>query len=768
MKIEKIRIHNFKVFKDFYIDFNSSDAIVFDGPNGFGKTTVYDAIELLVTGEIRRYKTLKDGLIDNRQTFSENPFFYEGAMNGEDISIQIQFNLDGITHILERFALSAEIASTLDFGIYRLYIKDDFESEEHTLIANEKEYLSELFGANYERNFQFLNYVEQEECLFLLKNSDKKRKEYIAHLFDLTEFELKIKRIEEIKKRVDLLCNPARKTEVDDLEKEIKVISDTLLTEVSTTQYIRVFQNKEYVWDTESVDITKINYPSIAGDNGILDQLKLLILRKDIFKQYRKNRAVNFITENIGRVQEYFKYGQFIDVKDAFRTQRNELTTLLDLLQQLNALNSQNLVNTLDFTNYSFIPEILKTNFSIEKAELQNSLQELTGLDRIYADITVSRNLLKDKLLLLKDNKTANGECLFCGYDWGSVEELLIQIELRAEQIKEINSDKTTRFDSRFSQFKLGVLKEIIESINTRISTIRFDNVFVSELLGIERSNYNQILTAFEFLGFNPQRYINLQPSADIVVQMPEFTAAINALKVDIPEELIESYFQEILMEYFDGSHDAIDGLTIATIEQKQGYLKYLWTASQSVLLNTKNSALATMKQKYDDAKKTSSDLNVLKNKYNGSLKSFQKKIIKDIEIIFHVYSGRIMQCFQGGLGLFIFSEKEGIRFQSNPNKTYDAVFSMSSGQLSALIISFTLALHKKYALNKLILIDDPVQTMDELNLYGFIDLLRNEFAQDQIIMSTHEDMMSAFMRYKFKNYNFTEKRVNLKEFITA
>jgi len=70
----------------------------------------------------------------------------------------------------------------------------------------------------------------------------------------------------------------------------------------------------------------------------------------------------------------------------------------------------------------------------------------------------------------------------------------------------------------------------------------------------------------------------------------------------------------------------------------------------------------------------------------------------------------------------------------------------------------------KKYSQNKIILIDDPVQTMDELYLYGFIDLLRNEFSNNQIIMSTHEDMMSAFMRYKFKNYNLSEKRINLKE----
>ena len=170
------------------------------------------------------------------------------------------------------------------------------------------------------------------------------------------------------------------------------------------------------------------------------------------------------------------------------------------------------------------------------------------------------------------------------------------------------------------------------------------------------------------------------------------------------------------------------------------------------------------MTKSRDDAKEIIQKLKELKNTYNTSLKSYQKKIIKDIEIVFHVFSGRIMQSFQGGIGLFIFSEKDGLRFQTDSNKTYDAVFTMSSGQLSALIISFTLSLHKKYSQNKIVLIDDPVQTMDELNIYGFIDLLRNEFRDNQIIMSTHEDMMSAFMRYKFKNYNLKEKRVNLKE----
>jgi exonuclease SbcC len=245
---------------------------------------------------------------------------------------------------------------------------------------------------------------------------------------------------------------------------------------------------------------------------------------------------------------------------------------------------------------------------------------------------------------------------------------------------------------------------------------------------------------------------------------MDEFKKEIFSLKANIEEQLIESYFKDYFIQYFDSKIDEVGLINVENIEKKQNYLSYLWSLSQNEFLIAKTKEFKDKTEKYEKAKAASVQLNALKSIYQKSLKTFQKKIIKDIEIIFHIYSGRIMQCFQGGLGLFIFAQKEGIRFQSNPNKTYDAVFSMSSGQLSALIISFTLALHKKYSQNRILLIDDPVQTMDELNLYGFIDLLRNEFSDNQIIMSTHEDMMSAFMRYKFKNYNLVEKRINLKE----
>jgi len=168
-------------------------------------------------------------------------------------------------------------------------------------------------------------------------------------------------------------------------------------------------------------------------------------------------------------------------------------------------------------------------------------------------------------------------------------------------------------------------------------------------------------------------------------------------------------------------------------------------------------------KERYENALNIKAKLGKIKRIYKKSLEDYQKKIIGDIEILFHIYSGRIIQDCQGGMGLFI-CDKSGIRFLEDPKKTHDALFTMSSGQLAVLIIAFTLTLNKKYSKNKLLFVDDPVQTLDELNITSLVELLRTEFADRQIFLSTHEDKMSAYMRYKFEKYGIETKQLSFKD----
>jgi exonuclease SbcC len=152
----------------------------------------------------------------------------------------------------------------------------------------------------------------------------------------------------------------------------------------------------------------------------------------------------------------------------------------------------------------------------------------------------------------------------------------------------------------------------------------------------------------------------------------------------------------------------------------------------------------------------------------NSEINRFKSDVVQTMQIPFYIYSGRIVQTFNKGSG-FILAVESGeelktIKFVANSETSHDAVFSLSSGQLSALVISFMLTLNKVYSQNNLLLIDDPSQSMDDLNITGLIELLRNDFKGSNIILSTHEEHISQYMSYKFSKANIRIGRINLKD----
>lgn len=96
-----------------------------------------------------------------------------------------------------------------------------------------------------------------------------------------------------------------------------------------------------------------------------------------------------------------------------------------------------------------------------------------------------------------------------------------------------------------------------------------------------------------------------------------------------------------------------------------------------------------------------------------------------------------------------------------------DILYSMSSGQLSAVAISFLLCMNQVYGKHNpcsVLLIDDPVQTIDDVNIVGLVDLLRYEFEDRQIFISTHEQTFEWFLRYRYSKADKAVKIFNMKE----
>lgn len=769
MNIKKISIKNFKVFQNINIDFEDANLIVFDGPNGFGKTSLYDAIELLFTGEIRRFKSLAPLVIDNRESFNEHPFLCDYADG--DISITIEFSKNQSNYILSREALRENLNNKIDFSIYKLYTQESFIAEEKSLIENEEEFLNELLGSDYKQNFHFLNYIEQEDSLFLLKDKDKNRKSNISHLFNVTEFEDKIAKLDIVKRKINELCNQTKELELNTLKESILNIENFLKNEFKNIEFLKLFPEKTISWDTETFDFTDYSFENLFDEDGIVTKLKKLVERKDSFKNYIKNSKIERLIQDKDNTENFLLFYNFSDRKKELLEQKIEIEYYKEIVETLTDFSIEDIKNKVidsKLIDYDFIDDSSKSKFKDDLINIQSNIQELDELEAIYLRIKESREKLIENIEKLKEEEKVEnkGICFLCGYNWETFDILLANIEEQTSSLEEITSSKNKKIEEDSSEFKQWIVKDIIPLFNLKLEQNQLDLSFVEKLNSIDESIFNTKKIEFEKINFNYNEYLNTQIDSKIDINFVDvIVPKLESLKSEIQTLEIASYFSELFSMYFDNDIDKLDSFSLDNIKQKEDFLKYKYSSLQNSILAEQRIELENKSIKFENAKLLDRKITALKSVYDNSLKDYQRRVIKDIEIIFHIYSGRIMQDFQGGLGLFIFSDKDGIRFQTNPSKTFDAIFSMSSGQLSALIISFTLALHKKYSQNKIILIDDPVQTMDEINIVGFIDLLRNEFNTNQIIVSTHEDMASAFMRYKFKNYGLNQMRVNLKSF---
>lgn len=92
-----------------------------------------------------------------------------------------------------------------------------------------------------------------------------------------------------------------------------------------------------------------------------------------------------------------------------------------------------------------------------------------------------------------------------------------------------------------------------------------------------------------------------------------------------------------------------------------------------------------------------------------------------------------------------------------------DVLYNMSSGQLVSIAIAFLLSLNKLYDNSKFLAIDDPVQTIDDINFWGLIETIRHEFYGYNLFVSTHEDNYASLLRYKLENLGVRTKAYDMK-----
>ncbi|WP_126428104.1 AAA family ATPase [Brevibacillus marinus] len=787
-RIKRIYIENFKLIDKLSrnLNWNGYDLIILDGPNGFGKTTIFDAIELTLTGKISRIRN-----DDQRKKYDDDLLRKRSDC---DCIIKIEFeNSEGHAFTLMKRGKTTNDQKYKpdDFSHYETFLLPRFNTDESEWEKIDQKRIDDLFGTkDLERYYKLFYYIQQEEKTSFLKFSPKDRIKVISELFDTKHEEQEKEILSELR---TLLRNQITKINQDInkfKEQQVNLLSD-IETFGEGQSDNPVFEpllphlKTPKPWDVERPIIT-----NRTARDAMIEEVNLIADFVEHFEEFQKafhNDQVEKVARHYQLLADTivtgFHLDSFLEIKQLHEKEQR----LRGVLENLN--RSKILRN---LKNIQFDELMSDIGYELNTEEIKAVVDRIVveqrtagELGKLVQELNSARNQLVEKYTQLTKEEIdiVSGHCPLCGYDWTSLDTLLKEIENKRLTFTAYYDSATHRIEELLDGLYKTHLQTLITWITEYLETPKntVDTAFFNKLNSVNMEMVRGLIQWCSEQGLDILRYLHKERSIPENLEKHTEALAKDIRKMKLPvmdgyQEGTEIYqtFASLYRECFGNSKEHVQSLTKEKIQNKIKYLDYIYFTKQMDELNRVEQSLREAKNRHDNLSQREELLRTIISEYDTAIKQHWNRIMKDIEIPFYIYSGKIIQYHQKGLGIFIKESETGeaksIQFVSNHLSGHDVINYFSTGQLSALIISFTLTLNKVYGSDcfGVILIDDPVQTMDEINMASLTELLRNEFSNKQIVLSTHEDDVSRYIRYKFQKYGKSTLQFNVKKDLHA
>ncbi|MDE5553372.1 MAG: AAA family ATPase, partial [Malacoplasma sp.] len=757
VKVEKIYLQNYKLFTEKEIVINENLS-VFDGPNGYGKTSIFDAIEFLITGEISRVKD--NDSISGGISYDSN---FLAKDSHKEVVIKGEFSKEGEENLI--IALCIPAVSTFskrtnnpkNIGAsVKAYKLTNFElpESEWKSCSVEKFEIDKIredyFGKQNIEHFSMIHYVHQEDRLAYFKKTESDRTEEIQKLFGIENEANK-------KQDIDVVCRKINRQltvmdeNINKLTEEVRAMPET---RQSNVQYIDLLGGK-VLWDKKEINFKGASSKGqfeecinqLSGIAALAEWKESFLLDRDLrfFEEVPTEKRMAAILTCLSDNRSP-KYLEQLEV---------EYTNIIFLTEQLKKAEQSNFMEL----NYDKICDIincpdLKILFKslIEKIKIAKTSE--TDLQKSVSNlITLRKNLRKQ--IYSFDNWYGN-KCPYCGQLWEDSNVLLTQFIETEKLISETIGRENATIGALLGELKKSYEKVCVVPITEYINE-RKDNVYFSLFREIGT------LKTLRQLSYKCMPILHrISNEKKVPNDYKYILERINKFKAELPveyEDTSNKYRFDILdNEYFKGNN-YLDLLTKEKIDLKRLYLQNQYFNSFEKTIHE----LSALKEQREKLSQIYRELKSYGKALTDALYAYKEQVLGQIEIPFFLYSSRLLQSYQSGQGVMIKTNGKTIRFTS-PGAEHDVLYTMSSGQLSAVLLSFSLALNKIYSGQsfKTLLIDDPVQCMDDINMVSFVELLRLEFKDTQVIISTHEDTFSNFVQYKYDKYNQKSESINL------
>ncbi len=659
MRIEEFAVSGFRGFRDERRIEMAANVVIISGPNGSGKTSLLDAIQWLLLGDVPRLRssTLKkdEDYLSNR--YASSPPFVEASLRsaeGEQVRVS-------------RRGLGKSMQVQVDGASEGALVGDSAQQWLNSAMSSS---LTGLGEADLVRRYV----LQQDDMREFLGADTKERYEFIAALSGmerLTNLE------DQMKEELSTLRRSVR-----DLGKELAQTEGELETtrgSASSAREMAVGRADKSEADAAASRAEKLLENS--GENNLLAAL-------------RKRRAL--IDEKLQQLAELE------------RRERRARELLRDLPKDPSAEISEREANDAALAKEE---EQLETDLSSTEAALRAAN---TAADRAQQLAALALEQI-------------DGPCPVCGQEHDveatrahltdlldtapALADLTAGVEAKGNQLAEVRGRRaalqTEIAKQRIAAEERDHAEELLQGMSERVALARKALISLLPSDRRKKAASNPSDDAETFASDVEELAVRLQRAADAEARSQQAVRRVEAL--DQQQHKREKHGAELA------------------------------------------DALAAQEAKVDRAQKARSDLGLrvtdvmreVANSSTGLINEIYRRL--DVHPTFREFGFRTQRYFEAGhLRPWVYDRRR--------DKDGNALHVLSAAQLNSLAICLFLALNIEHdAQIRTAILDDPVQSLDDVNLLGLADLLRTVRSRRQVIVSTHDETLAELLSRKLR-----------------
>lgn len=800
MKIKSMEIQNFKLFDtnfDSLQNVEEANLVLFNGPNGYGKTSIFDAIELALTGKIKRILEYSEKLGVAKNESCDSKILI--ADEKKEAFIKLVLEENGCEIELQRVYVPPLIKeSNAENNPYKIFEKFrrrvfvegkeilDFEAQEKFL---EKYYIKDI-----EEFFDKCCFLSQDEHLQFIKEARSKKATGMDFLFkmpykqqdELDKINKIILSLKNSNRKKDLgyitiLENSRKKleNEINELKEPIEKIAEF---KEEGVEYIQIFPEKSIQWDKE---IPLLNEEEFEDAIEEIEQLMYFSQHKeeclkfifnkplqDLLSTFNGNEAINCADNTLEYAYRYYallKNEQRIEKQYNLQQQFAEIKKYIENRKIYN-------INWETIKTEKLLDEQSISNIEEEIRQIEN-LKKSQGIVSVaISSITEARvSLMNYVNEAMERSVIEKDRCPLCDAPYENREILEQKILEKEIKLQSLCDETAKEVKMRIDDLYVKYLDNLLIILGDKLKNVVSEEIYVKlQEVKENRSKIYEIKEVLQKIDLSlPEEY-----QEDIIKISEGYEKLSLNIKVhlkevqqEIEERLITNDFWYKYGKYYDKQEENFLKVETYLLQIKKKYIKNVFYNLSMKLINKKIEELNKIDERLKKLNKIYKELYKYKEAIEKGVQAYKKEVICDIEPLLYVYTAKILQQKFNGRSIFISTDKDvkKIELINSGADNHDILYNMSSGQLAAVALAFLLCMNQVYAQQQylpILLIDDPIQTIDDVNMVGLVDILRFEFDNTQIFMSTHEQKFEWYLKYKYERVGKKIESFNMKNIL--